>query len=158
MYCYTPPKKNKHKDTIILLGAIATAFILAFTIVSFEDHTIYIDNGEIEETPEFNPCDLKEVTCGETTKTTEELLKIYFKDEWRLAKAIMLAESGGNEKAINTNTNGTKDRGLFQINSIHKETNLFDPEHNIEVAYKVYKKQGWTAWSAYNNKSYKKFL
>jgi len=67
MYCYKP-KKNKHKDTIILLGAIATAFILAFIIVSFEDHTIYIDNGEIEETPEFNPCDLKEVVCEDETE------------------------------------------------------------------------------------------
>src|ERR1044072_4069643 len=36
-----------------------------------------------------------------------------------LAVAIALAESGCNPAALGHNTNGTTDRGLWQINSIH---------------------------------------
>lgn len=75
-----------------------------------------------------------------------------------LMVAIAKAESGMNPKAINHNRNGSVDRGLFQINSIHGFVNLEDPKTNIESAKKVYEKQGITAWAAYNNGSYKQFL
>jgi len=55
--------------------------------------------------------------------------------------AIIQTESGGNERAFNYNSNGTKDRGLMQINSIHGHgTEIYKPEINIEFGCKYLKK------------------
>lgn len=75
--------------------------------------------------------------------------------------AIAMAESGGNPQATNSNTNGTEDRGLWQINSIWSQFNpqsLFDPNYNARAAVAVEKAQGLTAWSTYNSGAYKQFL
>lgn len=81
-----------------------------------------------------------------------------------IAYAICMAESRGNAQAINYNTNGTDDKGIMQINSIHVTSGLisdqdrFDPIKNVGAAYQIYKGSGFSAWSAYNNKSYLKYL
>lgn len=78
--------------------------------------------------------------------------------------AVALAESGGNPSAVNhSNRNGSKDYGLFQINSVHKELlakhNWSDPVDNARMALSVYKGAGnkWTPWSVYKSGSYLKF-
>lgn len=73
--------------------------------------------------------------------------------------AIAMAESGGNPRATNNNSNGTVDRGLWQINSVHGyKGNMFNPLTNARAALKVYKKQGLGAWVVYNTGAYKKFM
>lgn len=76
--------------------------------------------------------------------------------------AIMRAESECNPLADNTglNRDGTNDKGLFQINSIHGYSDAvrFDPAQNIAIAYKIWRAQGYSAWSAYTNGSYLRFL
>lgn len=53
-----------------------------------------------------------------------------------------------NSKATNkANSNGTIDRGVFQINSIHGGDELYDWKTNIDKAYKIFKNRGWSAWS-----------
>ena len=66
---------------------------------------------------------------------------------------IAYHESKFKAKAINhSNKNGTKDYGLFQINSIWKKPcgftaqELLDVDNNIKCAAYVYEKQGLTAW------------
>lgn len=82
----------------------------------------------------------------------------------RVATAIMQAESGCNPTAYNENTNGSVDRGLFQVNSVHGDkvqynfAALFNPSTNISIAYRIYQSSGWSAWSAYNNGRYAQFL
>lgn len=78
--------------------------------------------------------------------------------------AICMAESGGNPKAFNpSNSNGSNDAGLMQINSIHVNSGLigdqerFDPQKNLDAAYAIYKGSGYKAWSAYNNGAYLKW-
>jgi len=89
------------------------------------------------------------------------------KYDWnvRVAYAICMAESGGNPNARGVNTNGTDDVGLMQINSIHvasgaiTDAGRYDPEQNVAYAYRLYKGRGnFTAWSAYNNGKYARFL
>jgi hypothetical protein len=69
-------------------------------------------------------------------------------------KKIILAESGGDPKVIHVNKNGTKDYGLFQINSIHlKEAkemslDLLNPNDNAEFAIHLIKNEGLFPWSA----------
>ena len=65
-------------------------------------------------------------------------------------------ESNFNPEAINRhNTNNTKDHGLLQINDIWteecnlNERDLYNPLKNARCAYKIYKKQGLTAWVTY---------
>lgn len=78
--------------------------------------------------------------------------------------AIAKAESGWRPEAINTaNRNGSVDRGLFQINSIHQGNswypqNPFDPLQNAKAAFAVYQGQGLNAWSVYKSGKYKEFL
>jgi TP901 family phage tail tape measure protein len=76
-----------------------------------------------------------------------------------LAVAIALAESGGNTGATNHNTNGTVDRGLFQINSVHGGMSTYGTAANAKAAYSLYKKRGGFAdWATFNSGAYRKFL
>jgi cell wall-associated NlpC family hydrolase len=75
--------------------------------------------------------------------------------------AISKAESGWNTTAINTaNSNGSVDRGLFQVNSIHGfDANrlLNDAQYNTECAKNIYDRQGLGAWSVYNSGAWQKY-
>ena len=78
------------------------------------------------------------------------------------AFGIVIAESGGNPSAVNpSNSNGSRDDGLWQINSIHKDLlktgNVYDPTDNTRMARRIYTDAGnkWTPWSTYNNQRYR---
>lgn len=67
-------------------------------------------------------------------------------------------ESSFYERASNKNKNGTTDRGLFQINSIHigrtrgcpsSADGLWNPTTNAKCALSIYNSQGISAWYAY---------
>lgn len=79
-----------------------------------------------------------------------------------IAFAVAKAESGGNSTIVSTpNTDGSVDRGLFQINSKAWPgfTGWNDPAQNSSFAHDVVlKEQGWHAWTAYNNGSYLQYL
>lgn len=83
-----------------------------------------------------------------------------------VALAVMRAESGCDPEAFNgdRNPDGSNDAGLFQINSVHVFEgkigwwDRFSIDKNVRVAYMIYKEAGWSAWSAYNNGSYRKFM
>jgi hypothetical protein len=77
--------------------------------------------------------------------------------------AIAKAESGWTVDAVNTaNSNGSVDRGLFQINSIHSKYNaqqlLSDPRYNTNAAKEIYNGQGLRAWSTYNSGAHTPFM
>jgi len=60
-------------------------------------------------------------------------------------------ESGLRPEALGINTNRTVDRGIFQINSIHKgltNADAFDFQKNIRYGYKLFLKQGTTPWNS----------
>ena len=81
-----------------------------------------------------------------------------------------MAESGGDADATNNNSNGTTDRGLWQINSIHGSQSTTDPVANARAAVSISDNgtnwRPWcTAWTGpcsgtYQGDSapYKKFL
>ncbi len=64
---------------------------------------------------------------------------------------IARAESRLRVEAKNTNRNGTIDRGLLQVNSVHGFTIacLTDVLCNIWAAHQVWLRQGYGAWSTY---------
>lgn len=74
---------------------------------------------------------------------------------WNLTKSFDCQREGA------TNKDGTIDRGIFQINSLHITSgattleDVLDCYKNIDFAYRLYKARGnFTAWAAYNNLSY----
>ena len=86
--------------------------------------------------------------------------------------AVVMAESGGNPYAHNPNrSTGDNSFGLGQINmidslgperrrqyGISRNEDLFDPATNFRAMKNVFDSQGITAWGAYTNGSYKKFM
>lgn len=79
-----------------------------------------------------------------------------------MALAIVHAENGSmsctrDNKGLNKN--GTVDRGLWQLNSAYHPY-IPDCYLNTDKAYEIYKSRGYrfTAWSAFNNGAYKRFL
>jgi cell wall-associated NlpC family hydrolase len=76
-----------------------------------------------------------------------------------VAAAIAKAESGGNPSTINRNTNGSIDRGLWQINSVHGNLSTTNPLANAKAAVKISNNgTNWDPWSAFSNGSYEKYL
>lgn len=74
-----------------------------------------------------------------------------------LAASVALAESGGNPRAENHNTNGSVDRGLFQINSVHGSLSTTNVAANVAAAVKINKESGWSPWVTYKTGAYKKY-
>jgi len=86
------------------------------------------------------------------------------------ALAVFKAESGLIPNRVNAaNKDGSIDRGIAQINSIHCprveklykescETALFDAKTNIDFAYIKYVEEGFQPWVAYWNGAYKRML
>jgi hypothetical protein len=90
--------------------------------------------------------------------------------ESKTMAAIAMAESSGNPKAHNK-VGRDNSYGLWQINMLGKmgperrkqfgiesDEDLFDPKKNAEAAFKIYKQQGFKAWSVYSGGQYRKFL
>lgn len=76
-----------------------------------------------------------------------------------MAAAIAMAESGGDPNAANNNTNGTTDRGLWQINSIWGALSTFDVNGNAKAAIQISNNgSSWSPWVTFTTGAYKAFL
>lgn len=77
----------------------------------------------------------------------------------RTMAAIALAESGGDPRALHRDADGSIDRGLWQINSVHGYGRTsFDPQANAREAVSIESSQGLSAWSTYQSGAYRRFL
>lgn len=75
------------------------------------------------------------------------------------AAAIALAESSGNVTAEGHNTNGSIDRGLWQINSVHGALSTTNPRANARSAIAISNNgTNWSPWVTYQTGAYKTFL
>lgn len=93
---------------------------------------------------------------GYTDKQYEvvEIIKKHFGKDAEKAIDCFRSESGLRAEAINTaNRNGTVDRGVAQINSVHCgkiqgdcATALLDAETNIKVAKQIFDRSGFNPW------------
>lgn len=99
----------------------------------------------------------------QTFTIEQKICHVFGKKDCALALAVSHAENGTRAcDRMNVNTNKTIDVGIFQINSVHMKkgytlADLIDCDKNIEIAYEIYKAQGFNPWVAYTNKSYLKF-
>jgi hypothetical protein len=77
------------------------------------------------------------------------------------AVAVSQAENrSGSTTAVNHNSNGTVDVGLWQINSSNASPDaMTDPAANAAEAFRLASSgRGWGNWTTYRNKSYLLFL
>ena len=71
------------------------------------------------------------------------------------AAEIAMAESGGRQYASLNNTNGTTDRGYWQINSIHGSLSTYDAAGNARAAVRLSGNgTDWSPWVTYNTGAY----
>ena len=94
-------------------------------------------------------------------KNNELLIKKYFGDEWKVAYAIMMAESRGEATRIGDTHLGRPSVGLFQISQIYHNYSteqLQDPEFNVKTAKEIRDNGGFERWTTYRNNQYLSFL
>ncbi|WP_394843182.1 hypothetical protein LZC95_39795 [Pendulispora brunnea] len=77
--------------------------------------------------------------------------------------AVALAESQGWTRAVLINTDCSRDRGVWQINSYwHSEVSddqAFDPAGCATAAYNISSGgSNWTPWTTYNNGAYQQYM
>lgn len=122
----------------------------------FNESRVIIENTRVL------PVEAKEIEAPkvEEEKSIEEKIAETFPENPALMIAIAKAESGLDPMATNRNTNGTRDIGLMMVNSVHgyDDIKMLNVDENLKASRSIYDKQGITAWSAFNNGSYKKFL
>lgn len=116
-------------------------------------------------------------TAGGERLSVAEMAKLakeagFSNEEAKTMAAIAASESGGKTSAHNPNAaTGDNSYGLWQINmlgnmgpqrraqfGIRDDSELFDPKKNAEAAYKVFKEQGFNAWSDYKNGKYLDYM
>jgi hypothetical protein len=76
-----------------------------------------------------------------------------------IAAAIAMAESGGNTTATDNDSNGTVDRGLWQINSVHGAQSTYDVMGNARAAIAISNNgTNWAAWTTYSSGAYRRYV
>lgn len=87
--------------------------------------------------------------CLEGLPEIEQYICYKFGEDYEDAMTVLSCENKYlDPNSINTyNSNGSVDEGIFQINTIHGLDNMLDYKANIDFAYKLFKKKGWSSWS-----------
>ena len=72
-----------------------------------------------------------------------------------MAAEIARAESGGQQNATDNNTNGSTDRGLWQINSTWGSLSTYDPAGNARAAVQIsHDGTDWSPWVTWQTGAY----
>lgn len=72
-----------------------------------------------------------------------------------MAAEIAMAESNGDQYSTDYDSDGTVDRGYWQINSVHGALSTYDANGNASAAVQLSSDgTDWTPWVTYNNNKY----
>lgn len=126
-----------------IYGAYSYGKVTSYRAFVIGEKAEIIKKAEAKESIQTNLPTDKEVI--------NEILAVFGKEPTKVkVEAIKCAYSESKLKydATNYNNNGTIDRGIFQINSIHNmtERNAYDFRQNIKKAYEIWKRNGWKSW------------
>ena len=133
---------------------IASAIIITFLILVIR----FTPVGEAEAPSEFTPRFVKEVVVTpEPPRTREdairqEIIEVFGKDSDDAFRILSCENKGLRPDAVNTNTDGSKDYGIFQINNkwqgVTNVSFLTDWKINIHMAKRIFDGRGnWSAWA-----------
>lgn len=93
--------------------------------------------------------------------SVEDKIKAVFGDEWKIAYAVMMAESNGDPTRIGDKHLSKPSVGLFQINQIwhpYSTEHLQNPDNNIKIAKEIRDKGSWDRWTTYRTGRYLAFM
>lgn len=78
-----------------------------------------------------------------------EIVRVFGDDAPNAFNVLYCENRTLNPEAVNWNSNGTWDAGIFQVNQVHGYTmeQMKDYKQNIKAAKKIFDGRGWTAWS-----------
>jgi hypothetical protein len=126
---------------------ILLAFLAGF---SYKDFLMKILEKNITIEKEAEAQEIKTLSESEIIDLMKKYGEQYGVD-WRLALAVAKCESNLDPKALNINPDGSRDRGLFQINSKYHYTisdeQAFDPEFSIKFFYEKVKQDQLYLWN-----------
>lgn len=137
------------------------------TVYAKEVKTVKLVEKKVEKKKVADKVSIVPPTYSPLTDSKIEVAKMIrdtFPDNARTMIAIAMAESGLRCEAINhADTNGVQSVGLFQINDGRYFTeqdiaNLTTCSHNLERAKQKYTSQGLSAWGAFTNGAYRRYL
>lgn len=154
-------KKIKYSFMIFALGVILSYLMAQILIIGWYQ--------AVSLTTELftKPADEVKVTVPHAQETIDNLLRWNFGKEAKLAYAVFKSESGlrcgaEGDKHLTFQKGGITygaSYGIAQIRYLPGRptpTQLKDCKFNIQYAKQLRDKQGWTIWSAFNNKNYLK--
>ena len=133
---------------VIFLLVMAIAYFVCWLYENEPEPTI------ISPAPETRVV-VKTVLASEYKVTEMEVIKMIVSEFEEFGSRVVTqaldiayCESKYNANAVHVNKNGTRDVGVFQINSIHgyPEYQLKAAWENINIAKQMYKKSGWRPW------------
>ena len=165
----TQPKASQ-RGIKVLFACLAIPMLALFLTGCVETRDAMNDKVEaVEQVEELPPSPkLEELSVVVTPEEKKEgdLFDKYFGSEANIARAIAQAESGMREDAVSKpNWNGTRDRGIMQINDCHADKvdgnldALLDKETNLKVAKQIRDSwEGWHAWTVYRTGAYNNYL
>lgn len=159
--------------TVILIATV-NQFIEARKFPTVYTSRYAPEDTAIERKDMGNTGRVEKIEAGEDSvkaeSSPEQLIKEVFGDKADIAIAIAKAESGLNPEAVGDlhitfEKNGKlmgMSCGLFQVRILEGRPDcetLKNPKENVEYAKRIYEARGdFTAWSAYTNGAYKKYL
>ncbi len=143
--------------TICILGAIhnyLTSGALSMTITGSKAHAeVEIPKSEHELYLEKKEKDIDESVSeyskyfeDDTTDKDNAVMianKFYDTGKYKLALCVVANESGFRSRAENVNDNGSEDKGLWQINDVHKLSDelRYDPVKSTDWSYERFIKK-----------------
>lgn len=146
-------------DVLVVQPAIASAIDKQLTYSNFHASSVEEENELLRQKIERS----NKVATPETTK---QLVRFYIhkyfpQSQWETAEKVATCESGMNPMSINDkNTNGSTDRGAFQINSVHAarftamygvdwKIGAHDIDSSVKYARFLWDHSGWNPWVCY---------
>jgi len=173
---YKTKYRFTHKNKAIIAASILFFYILTSAVYAinefFSTHELIFQNivsidfqSPIRVVERVKPSpEIIQVFPNTPLTPTQQYICDKFGPACKMALAVAKAENGTWQcDRFGINKNGTADFGLFQINSIHLKkgyslAELIDCKKNVDIAYELFKAQGWNPWVAYTSKAYLKFM
>lgn len=127
-------------------------------LYSLQGKTLAATSAENRDLQAKLQANIQQAPKGVTRSIVLAYLSHYFGKQAPVAERIFTCESGLRPEALGQNTNGTQDRGVAQINSVHArqfeqvtgvpyEIGAHDTNLNIQFAAWMYNRQGnFSAW------------
>lgn len=122
--------------------------------------------------PQLNatlPSDYAQTMGGSVSTNSKTYSQAQLQDLWvqaggnpakaQIASAIAMAESGGKTNATDNDSNGSVDRGLWQINSVHGALSTYSPLANARAAVQLSANgTNWSPWVTFTSGAYLKYM